>query len=99
MVAGKEMYHIPLVLGLLQVTNLALPVSTPFENGIARYTALVSEDNDIVLNALERAGAERTGTSGAGEIEFAIDVPPEGLGDRLRTALRSIASAFARLRP
>ena len=68
------------------------------ENGIARYTALVSEDNDVVLNALERAGAERTGT-GEGEIEFTIDVPSEGLGDRLRTALRSIASAFARLRP
>jgi GNAT superfamily N-acetyltransferase len=69
------------------------------ENGIARYTALVSEDNDIVTGALERAGAERTGTDGAGDVEFAIEVPPEGLGDRLRTALRSIASAFARLRP
>jgi RimJ/RimL family protein N-acetyltransferase len=69
------------------------------ENGIARYTALVSDDNDIVLDALERAGAERTGTSEGGEIEFAIDVPAEGLGERLRDALRSIASAFARLRP
>src|SRR3954463_9727791 len=69
------------------------------ENGIARYTALVSVDNDIVVNALERAGAERTGTGDQGEIEFAIDVPSEGLGERLRTALRSIASALWRLRP
>ena len=69
------------------------------ENGIARYTALVSSDNDIVLNALVRAGAERTGAGDEGELEFAIDVPAEGLGERLRTALRSIASAFARLRP
>ena len=69
------------------------------ENGIARYTALVSDDNDIVLDALERAGAEQTGTSESGAIEFAIDVPAEGLGERLRDALRSIASAFARLRP
>jgi RimJ/RimL family protein N-acetyltransferase len=69
------------------------------DNGILRYTALVSQDNDIVVNALERAGAERTGTSGEGEIEFAIDVPSEGLGERLRTALRSIASALLRLRP
>jgi hypothetical protein len=51
------------------------------------------------VNALERAGAERTGSSGEGEIEFSIDVPSEGLGERLRTALRSIASALLRLRP
>jgi RimJ/RimL family protein N-acetyltransferase len=69
------------------------------ENGIERYTALVSVDNDIVVSALERAGAERTGTTEQGEIEFAIDVPAEGLGERLRTALRSIAAALWRLRP
>ena len=69
------------------------------ENGIERYTALVSVDNDIVVSALERAGADRTGTTEQGEIEFAIDVPAEGLGERLRTALRSIASALWRLRP
>jgi RimJ/RimL family protein N-acetyltransferase len=68
------------------------------ENGIVRYTALVSEDNDIVIDALERAGAERTSTAEQGEIEFAIDVPAEGLGERLRTALRWIASALSRLR-
>lgn len=69
------------------------------ENGIVRYTALVSQDNDIVVGALERAGAERTGTGDEGEVEFAIDVPSEGLGERLRTALRSIASSLWRLRP
>jgi RimJ/RimL family protein N-acetyltransferase len=69
------------------------------ENGILRYTALVSEDNDIVIDALERAGAERTATAEQGEIEFAIDVPAEGLGERLRTALRWISSALSRLRP
>jgi RimJ/RimL family protein N-acetyltransferase len=69
------------------------------ENGIVRYTALVSVDNDIVVSALERAGAERTGTTDEGEIEFAIEVPSEGLGERLRTALRSIATALWRLRP
>jgi RimJ/RimL family protein N-acetyltransferase len=69
------------------------------ENGVIRYTALVSPDNDIVIGALERAGAERARTSDEGEIEFAIDVPSEGLGERLRTALRSIATALWRLRP
>jgi RimJ/RimL family protein N-acetyltransferase len=69
------------------------------ENGIARYTALVSADNDIVIGALERAGAEHSGTTDEGEVEFAIDVPSEGLGERLRTALRTITTALRRLRP
>jgi RimJ/RimL family protein N-acetyltransferase len=68
------------------------------ENGVRRYTALVSQDNDIVVNALERAGAERSAVSDEGEIEFAIDVPSEGLGERLRTALRWIAAGLLRLR-
>ena len=37
-VTGKEMYRIPLVLGLLQVTNLALPIAQPFHRGTARYS-------------------------------------------------------------
>jgi RimJ/RimL family protein N-acetyltransferase len=63
------------------------------ENGIKRYTAIVSEDNDVVLQALERAGAERTNNGEDGEIEFVFDVPAEGIGDRLAAALRAAASA------
>jgi hypothetical protein len=37
-VEGREMYKIPLVLGLLQVTNLALPISSPFNQGSAAYS-------------------------------------------------------------
>jgi RimJ/RimL family protein N-acetyltransferase len=66
------------------------------ENGIARYTALVSSDNEIVIGALERAGAKRTGTTGDGEIEFSLDLPSEGLGDRLRAALRGAATIWRR---
>jgi RimJ/RimL family protein N-acetyltransferase len=62
------------------------------ENGITRYTALVSPDNEIVLGALDRAGAERTGTTGEGEVEFSFSVPDEGLSDRLRAALRAAAT-------
>jgi RimJ/RimL family protein N-acetyltransferase len=71
------------------------------ENGITRYTALVSRENDVVLGAMERAGAERTGTAvDAGEVEFALDLPPEGgLGERLRATLRGVAVALRRLRP
>jgi hypothetical protein len=37
-VSGKEMYKIPLVLGLMQVTNLSLPISSPFNEAAARYS-------------------------------------------------------------
>src|SRR4051794_4715187 len=60
------------------------------ENGIKRYTAIVSEDNDVVLDALDRAGAVRTG-SAEGEIEFVFEVPAEGIGERLSAALRAAA--------
>jgi GNAT superfamily N-acetyltransferase len=69
------------------------------ENGILRYTAIVSEDNDIVLNALERAGADTTGKTDEGEIEFALDLDSEGVGERLRSALRSVATAVWARRP
>ncbi|MDQ3440214.1 MAG: hypothetical protein M3478_07675, partial [Planctomycetota bacterium] len=36
-VEGKEMYKIPLVLGLLQITNLALPITSPFNQAEASY--------------------------------------------------------------
>ena len=62
-------------------------------NGIERYTAIVSEDNDVVLRALDRAGAERTSQGEDGEIEFVFDVPAEGIGDRLAAALRAAALA------
>jgi len=69
------------------------------QNGITRYTAIVSEDNDIVINALERAGAETTGETEEGEIEYAVDVPAEGLGERLRSAMKSVATAIWARRP
>jgi len=37
-VAGKQLYRIPLLLGVLQVTNLSMPVGGPFTKGTARYT-------------------------------------------------------------
>jgi RimJ/RimL family protein N-acetyltransferase len=63
------------------------------ENGLTRYTALVSPDNEVVLRALERNGAAHLGTSSDGETEFAIEIPPEGLGERLRGALRAAAQS------
>ncbi len=37
-VNGKQMYKIPLVLGLLQITNLALPITSPFTDASASYS-------------------------------------------------------------
>jgi RimJ/RimL family protein N-acetyltransferase len=62
------------------------------ENGIERYSAIVSEDNDVVIGALDRAGAARTG-SDDGEIEFALELPAEGIGERLAATLRAAAVA------
>ncbi len=61
------------------------------ENGIREFRAYVSTDNRVVLDALGRAGAERTGED-SGEIEFTVEVPHEGLGERLRSALRAAAT-------
>jgi RimJ/RimL family protein N-acetyltransferase len=65
------------------------------ENGVRRYTAVVSVDNQPVRDTLDRLGgaARRTGS----EIEYAIELPSPGepslrLPERLQAALRSAAS-------
>ena len=63
------------------------------ENGIERYSAVVSADNEVVLGALERAGAVRTGSTDEGEVELTIDMPDEGIGVRLADMLRAAAAA------
>jgi hypothetical protein len=35
---GKGMYTLPVVMGLLQITNLGLPISSPFNEASARYS-------------------------------------------------------------
>jgi RimJ/RimL family protein N-acetyltransferase len=62
------------------------------ENAIERWSAIVSDDNDVVITALERAGAQRTGGAD-GEIEFALGLPDDGVGDRLAAMLRAAAVA------
>jgi hypothetical protein len=37
LVNGKNMYRIPVVLGLLQIANLSLPISSPFTEATTRY--------------------------------------------------------------
>jgi RimJ/RimL family protein N-acetyltransferase len=57
------------------------------ENGLDRYVALVSTDNHVVLEALERLGARHTGADGD-QLEIEIEIPVEGLPARMRGALK-----------
>ncbi|MEA2399367.1 MAG: hypothetical protein QOK25_2923 [Thermoleophilaceae bacterium] len=66
------------------------------ETGIKRFTALVSPENTVVLDALQGAGAQRTAAD-ADEIEFTVEVPAEGLGERMREALRAAGAGQLRL--
>ena len=66
------------------------------ENGIERFRAYVASDNTVVLDALERAGATRAAPNGA-ELEFNVDVPRDGIGERLRTPLRAAGAGQLRM--
>lgn len=49
-VSGKDMYRIPVVLGLLEIANLSLPINSPFSEGSARYGV---EGERITLEQIE----------------------------------------------
>jgi hypothetical protein len=65
-VRGKEMYKIPLVLGLLQITNLSLPITSPFSDGLARYTVT---GEVVTFETLELRSKDMMMT-GAGQLNF-----------------------------
>jgi hypothetical protein len=66
-VRGKEMYKIPLVLGLLQITNLSLPITSPFSDGSARYTV---DGQTVTFETLELRSHDML-MSGSGQLNFA----------------------------
>jgi hypothetical protein len=61
------MYRVPLVLGLLQVTNLALPISAPFSEATARYSV---EGERIIFENMELRSPTMV-MSGDGHLDFA----------------------------
>ena len=65
-VTGKEMYKIPLVLGLLQITNLSLPITSPFNDASARYTVT---GGVVTFESLELRSHDMLMT-GAGQLNF-----------------------------
>lgn len=66
MVNGRDMYRIPLVLGLLQVTNLALPISSPFNEATAVYNL---DGNRVVFEQIKLT-ARNMVMEGAGSLDF-----------------------------
>ena len=60
---------------------------------IERYTAIVSKDNEVVLRALQQAGAEHKGITEEGEVEFSIPLPEEGIAGGPAATLRAAAEA------
>lgn len=63
---GKEMYQIPLLLGLLEVTNLSLPTTSPFNEGTARYLV---EGNRVTFEQLQMRSNDMV-MSGNGWLDF-----------------------------
>jgi hypothetical protein len=61
------MYKIPLVLGLLQITNLSLPITAPFNQGKATYTV---DGQLLTVEALELRSRDML-MSGSGQLDFA----------------------------
>ena len=53
LVVGRDMYQIPLVLGLLEVTDLSLPTSAPFNQATARY---VVDGRRVTFEQLQMRG-------------------------------------------
>jgi len=65
-VSGKDMYRIPLVLGLMQITNLSLPISSPFNEAAARYSV---EGEKVSFEQIELRASNML-MSGSGWLDF-----------------------------
>ena len=63
---GRQMYRIPLILGLLQITNLALPINKPFSEASSRY----SVDGQRIIFEEIRLRAENMQMQGSGTLDF-----------------------------
>jgi GNAT superfamily N-acetyltransferase len=60
--------------------------------GITRYTALVADENRVVVDLLSRLGAQlRKGDAGSNAVEYELEIAKTGLGEGLRSALRAVA--------
>lgn len=65
-VQGRQLYQLPVLLGLFNVTNLSLPISSPFDRGTASYGV---SGNRLTIEQLELRAADLR-LSGNGSIDF-----------------------------
>jgi hypothetical protein len=66
LVNGRQLYQIPLVLGLLQITNLALPITSPFNEATCRYTV---DGGRVTFENIELRAKEMV-MQGSGHLDF-----------------------------
>jgi hypothetical protein len=66
-IVGQDLYNIPLVMGLLQITNLALPFTSPFSDATARYNI---DGQKVTFEEINLKSKDMT-MSGSGDLDFA----------------------------
>ncbi|HTW95704.1 MAG TPA: AsmA-like C-terminal domain-containing protein, partial [Tepidisphaeraceae bacterium] len=66
LVSDSQMYRIPLLLGMMQITNLSLPINSPFEEAAARYDV---SGQEVVLEEIQIKGKDMS-MEGGGHIDF-----------------------------
>jgi len=65
-VQGNDLYKIPVVLGLLQITNLSLPIKSPFSDATTHY---IVEGPKVTFEQIELRAANML-MSGSGSLNF-----------------------------
>jgi hypothetical protein len=65
-VEGDELYNIPVMFGLLQITNLELPTSSPFSSVSTRYSLAGQK---VIFDQID-ARSKQTTLSGNGVLDF-----------------------------
>ncbi len=66
-IEGDDLYELPAITGLLQITNLALPIKSPFNNASARYAVLGTR---IVFEGIELTAPDMV-MRGTGQLDYA----------------------------
>ena len=85
LVTGKKLHRVPLLLGLLQITNLSLPINEPFTRGQASYSIAGEK---LAIESLELSSASLN-MNGTGMIDFAAKT--------VSMTLHADASAWAKI--
>jgi len=65
-IGGGTMYQLPLVLGLFQITNLSLPINSPFERASASYSV---QGQRVTLENIRISGRD-VAIQGGGHLDF-----------------------------